>query len=83
MSTSVLSSKGQIVIPKAVRDKLGLHAGDRVQFVDDGDGFKLLPATRDIRELKGIVAKPRRPVSIEQMNKVIAARAAKVLRSKR
>jgi antitoxin PrlF len=83
MSASILSSKGQIVIPKEVRDKLGLHTGDRVQFVEDGAGFKLVPATRDIRELRGIVARPRRPVSIEQMNKAIAARAGKVLRSKR
>lgn len=84
MITSILSSKGQVVIPKEVREKLGLDVGDRVQFIEETrGGFKIVPATGDIRTLKGSVAKPDQPVSVEAMQKVIAARATKSLRAKR
>jgi antitoxin PrlF len=84
MTTSVLSSKGQIVIPKEVREKLGLDAGDRVQFVEDPNGgYKIVPATGDVRELRGMVAKPKAPVSVEQMNAAIARRAVRNLGGKR
>ena len=33
MTTSTLSTKGQLVIPKAVREYMGLHPGDRLDFV--------------------------------------------------
>jgi antitoxin PrlF len=78
-----LSTKGQIVIPKEVRDKLGLRVGDRVQFIEDSGGFRLVPATRDIKALKGVVPRPKKPVSLEEMRASIAARAARPLRSKR
>ncbi len=37
MSTS-LTSKGQVTIPKPIRDRLGLKAGSRIDFVQDADG---------------------------------------------
>ena len=37
MVTATLTSKGQLTIPKAVRDSLHLHTGDRVAFVVHGD----------------------------------------------
>jgi antitoxin PrlF len=83
MSTTTLSSKGQIVIPKEVRDKLGIEAGDRIQFIEDDDGFKIVPATRDIRALKGIVPKPSKPVPIEAMNAAVRARSARAFKAKR
>ena len=77
MATAVLSSKGQITIPKAVRDKLGVDPGDRLEFVETAPGvFALIPATRDIRSLKGILAKPATPVTVEAMNRAIARKGA-------
>lgn len=73
MATAVVTSKGQITIPKAVRERLGVDAGDRVEFVETENGvFTLVAATRDVRELKGIVPKPAKPVSVEDMNRTIA-----------
>ena len=44
MITATLTSKGQLTIPKAVRDSLRLHAGDRVAFVVHGDDEAVLHA---------------------------------------
>lgn len=38
-ATSTVTSKGQITIPKPVRDRLGLRAGDQVEFVHDQTGL--------------------------------------------
>jgi len=36
-----ITSKGQVTIPKDVRDRLGLRSGDEIEFVDDGKGFRV------------------------------------------
>jgi len=72
LATAVITSKGQVTIPKSVRERLGVDAGDRVEFVETSDGaFTIVAATRDVRDLKGIVPKPGKPVSIEDMSRVI------------
>ena len=72
MSTAMITSKGQITIPKAIRDRLGVHPGDRVEFIELENGvFQLVAASGDIRRLKGIVPKPKKPVSIDEMNESI------------
>src|SRR5215471_8533208 len=66
MAIATLTSKGQITIPAQVRDALGLEAGDRVEFVEQEKGqFAIIPATRSVRELKGLFrGRRRKPVSI-------------------
>jgi len=77
MTTATLSSKGQITIPLLVRQKLGVDTGDRVEFIELANGqFALVPATEDVRTLKGIVPKPRTPLSVEEMRRIIANRGA-------
>jgi antitoxin PrlF len=77
MSTATLTSKGQITIPLAVRRKLGLDTGDRVEFVELAPGeFALKPATEDVRSLKGMIHAPARPVSIDAMNAAIKRRGS-------
>ncbi len=49
-----------------------MEAGDRIEFIESEGGFLVVPATRDIRSLKGIVQKPKKPVSIEEMNQSVA-----------
>lgn len=36
-----LTSKGQVTIPKHVRQRLGLRTGDEIEFVEDEAGFRL------------------------------------------
>jgi AbrB family looped-hinge helix DNA binding protein len=77
MSAATLTSKGQITIPLAVRRKLGLDTGDRVEFVELAPGeFALKPATEDVRSLKGMIRPPARPVSIAAMNAAIKRRGS-------
>lgn len=37
MESTTMTSKGQVTIPKSVRDQLGLRQGTRVAFVVEGD----------------------------------------------
>jgi len=76
VATAIVTSKGQITIPKAVREALGVETGDRVEFVEVEKGvYSVVAATRDIRDLKGMIAKPAKPVSVEDMNRAVARRA--------
>ena len=54
MDTATLSTKFQISIPKAVRERLGLKAGQQFVFVTKGDTICLVPK-RDIREVRGLL----------------------------
>jgi len=77
MATATLTSKGQITIPVAVREKLGLSTGDRVEFVElDSGEFALKAATEDVRTLKGMIRRPQKPVSVEAMNAAIRRRGS-------
>jgi len=74
--TSTLTSKGQITIPKEVREHLGVDTGDRLSFVVLDDGSVVVrPLTRHVRELGGLLHRPgRRTVSLPEMDQAIAGR---------
>lgn len=82
MATATMTSKGQLTVPVEVRRKLNLEAGDRVEFVEQSDGsFRFVPASVDIRELKGMLPPPRKPVSLEEMRGTIARMGARKARA--
>lgn len=72
MSMTTITSKGQITIPKDIREKLQLGSGDKVSFVigEDNKVF-FLPATKPITSLRGIVLKPKKTVSLHQIKQTI------------
>ena len=74
MPTATLTTKGQITIPKQVRDHLGVETGDRLSFVVQEDGTVIVkPITRHVRELGGILRRPgERAVSLAEMDQAIA-----------
>jgi antitoxin PrlF len=43
--SSTISSKGQITVPLEIRNRLGLRAGDRVEFVVENDRTTIRPAS--------------------------------------
>ena len=76
MPSATVSKIGQITIPQEVRNRLGLKTGDRLDFVEDNDGiYRVFAATKDVRDLKGIVQRPQGPVRVDAM-KDAARRAA-------
>ena len=76
MTLATLTSKGQITIPKSVRDSLHLQTGDKVDFVITQNGDALLkPVTRKVDEVFGKLHDPdRKPVSVEGMDSAIRQR---------
>ena len=79
MSVATVTSKGQITIPKDIREKLNLHSGDKIHFLTDDEGrVSIAPATRSITALKGIVPKPDKPVTLEEMNETVKTRGRAV-----
>jgi len=74
---TTLTSKGQVTIPKVVRDALHLRAGDRLDFVLEPDGtVRVLPITGSVRRLKGMLPAPPKPLTIDEMDAAIAKGAA-------
>jgi AbrB family looped-hinge helix DNA binding protein len=54
--TAKVSTKGWVVIPKALREKYGLKKGTRVQVVDYGEVLALVPLPDDpVEELHGML----------------------------
>ena len=77
MTAATLSTKGQVTIPVQIRERLGLGTGDRLEFVELVDGsFAIRPALDDVKSLKGLLRKPAKRVTIEDMNKTITRRGA-------
>jgi AbrB family looped-hinge helix DNA binding protein len=71
---ATITSKGQITLPKALRERLHLTPGDRVEFVlDDNDVVRMVPRTMSVTRLKGLLPKPDRPVSLQEMEAAIQA----------
>jgi len=72
MPESTLTSKGQITIPKAVRERLHLETGDTVYFDVREDGTVILvPRNEPVEAFVGLLkgkAKRRRPLTVEEMN---------------
>jgi antitoxin PrlF len=79
MNQSTVTSKGQITIPKAIRDRLRLRQGDVLEFCEDEHGRIYFDAIRsNVRDLAGILYSPSRvPVTVTQMDEAIASYHAK------
>ena len=76
MVAATMTSKGQITVPVAVRKRLRLKAGSKVDFIENKAGEVVLkPRTGDIRKLRGIVKYDGPPVSIDDMNEAIGEAA--------
>jgi len=78
VTVATITSKGQTTIPQEIRAYLGVHPGDKLEFLIDVQGQVVLtPLTSDVRELKALLPKPKKKVTVEQMNKIIAKRGSK------
>ncbi len=79
MLTAKISAKGQISLPKELREALGLSTGDRVAFAVEGGTVTLLPLrTRTADALCGALAHLAKPVDLLE----VRARRAQDLTAK-
>ena len=79
MTTATISSKGQVTIPKIIRSRHHLEAGDKIEFLEDEQGVvTILPVTQSVTKLKGLIAKPKKPVSIEDMKQAVIEEGGKI-----
>jgi AbrB family looped-hinge helix DNA binding protein len=79
MTRSTVTSKGQITIPKSIRDALQLDVGDRVQFRLREDGVvEMQPETGNILALAGILRPDKgKRVSVEGMKRAVRTAASR------
>ncbi len=69
---ATMTSKGQVTVPKPIRDKLRLKPGDRIDFLLDDGGARITPVRASVKELKGMLSKPASPVTLAEMDDAIA-----------
>jgi AbrB family looped-hinge helix DNA binding protein len=78
MPAATLTSKGQITVPKTVREALGVHPGDRIAFRVYGDGAVVMEAeTMDLTKMRGVLKPGVRGVTTKAMDDAIRRAAAR------
>jgi AbrB family looped-hinge helix DNA binding protein len=76
MGHVVVDADGRIALPEAVREALGVHAGDEVALVRQADGsYALRRAGQSVMRLAGKYTRPGIHVTLEEMDEAIAAGA--------
>ncbi len=77
---ATLTSKGQVTLPKEIRERLGLTAGSRLDFsIDDNGELRAHPVTTTALGLAGLLRRPGQPpVTVEQMNEAVEQTAAEL-----
>lgn len=80
METVKMSSKGQIVIPKAIRESHHFQTGAEFVIVEEGNDLRLVPAgtgrKTTLKDVAGILQRPGRPaMTDDDMNAALCARA--------
>lgn len=79
MSAATITSKGQITIPKDIRKLLDLNSGDKIDFVvEDSGEVRIVPVIKDVKVLRGIVARPKKPVTVDEMKTTVKRRGSKI-----
>ncbi len=75
---ATVTSKGQITLPKPIRQRLGIQTGSRIRFLVDARGhFQGEPVLYDLEELWAMAdqgQRPQRTMTTEQMNTAKARR---------
>ncbi len=73
MAIATVTTKGQVTIPKIIRDSLQLHAGDKIEITltDEREAI-IRPISKKVDDIFCKLHKPgRKPVSVEEMDRAI------------
>jgi len=74
MLDSVITRKGQVTIPKPIRDQLGLEEGEKVMFIRRGDEVLLKVLRGTVLDLKGSVNPSSRPEDFSKIRQTVKKR---------
>ncbi|MHC4389908.1 MAG: AbrB/MazE/SpoVT family DNA-binding domain-containing protein [Planctomycetota bacterium] len=79
VAESTVTSKGQITLPIAVREALGVRAGDRLVWSTRPDGVLEVRKiqARSLTETVGLLGTPKRTRTIEELDDALRARFGK------
>lgn len=77
--TTTVSTKGQVILPKAIRERRNWDAGAKLIVHDTDEGVLLtrapIFAPTQPEKVFGILPKPRKPVSLDEMEAAVRAQA--------
>jgi AbrB family looped-hinge helix DNA binding protein len=83
VATTKMSSKGQVVIPEDIREKMGLHSGDQFLVLAEKDVVILKIVTRpSMNEYKNLITKARKSAKVAGLTQESVKLAIKVARKK-
>ncbi len=75
MALATLTTKGQVTIPKEIRELLRLHSGDKIDFfVKDSGEAVIRPISRKVDDVFCKLKNNKKHVSVEEMNQAIQKR---------
>jgi len=84
LSTARMSSKGQVVIPEDIRDKLGLTTGAQFVVIGENDVVILKTITRpSMRDFDSLIKKARRQARSSGMRRSDISKAIARVRGRR
>ncbi len=71
--TSTVTAKGQVTIPVEARKRLRIKPGTKLEFVIREDGrLEVIPLAGSLKDLSGSVPKPKRALTLADMDAAIA-----------
>lgn len=76
MPSAVITRKGQVTIPKVIREVVELEIGDRVSFVVRGSEVVLRAQRGSILDLEGSVKPRRRPEDFGEVRDAVRRKRA-------
>ena len=72
---ATVTSKAQITLPKELREFLAVKTGDKLEFtvLPDGSARVARASALSFSSLRGLLAQPAQPLSIDEMNDSLGA----------
>ena len=65
-TTATISEKGQVTIPKELRDDFGIRKGDRLEFLAERDGIKIRKHV-NVDALEALRGSIKLPASVDEL----------------
>jgi AbrB family looped-hinge helix DNA binding protein len=75
IATTTMTSKGQLTLPKEIRERLKLKPGDRLEVATDGNRIVMTPAQLEIGDLCSILPAASRVATLDEIDAAIRFRA--------